>query len=134
MIEQLFIGGPLAGWQKIPEEWSRYGVIRYPILNDAAAVDLYEPYGRLRDGTYTARRWFHPSWRTTLTFWMCNDEATQGGVPDGTVLPGRVHGERLEYQILNLDPHGPLPERPAWLRLQGSWNLLKHASAGMGDH
>ncbi len=45
----------------------------------------------------TLRRYYHPSWRVLLKFFV---DAELPDIPVGYVMPGWVHGERLESSPL----------------------------------
>lgn len=95
MAEELFIGGPLAGWR----ETSGYGDrMLYPKFDALKTYSISEP-DLLADamdsvGSYARRRFWHPAWRVTLAFWTCDEELTRHNpvIPAGTVLPGLIQG------------------------------------------
>ena len=122
MIEELFVGGPLAGWRQVTASTVRYGTLQYPIRSRRpliATIDKRfadEPH---KVGTYARRRYWHPSWRVTLPFWL--ESGLDSNVPEGSVMPGWAVGEQLEWLPLRGQPWQRLPAEH-WRLLQAAWN------------
>lgn len=97
MTQRLFLGGPA------DHRWidtNGYHSYRVPVYQPVAFLEVGVDPLMLNDNvvTYSRHRYTHPAWRVVLTFYVAGD-------PDrvlkfGTIMPGWVHGMRLEADPL----------------------------------